>query len=49
MDVEGINDNGNKVASSTDFTANYVKDGNEPVYMFINRAFEDDGKPYFID
>lgn len=49
MDVEGIDDNRNKVASSTDFTANYVKDGNEPVYMFINRAFEDDGKPYFID
>lgn len=49
MDVEGIDDNGNKVARSTDFTANYVKEGNEPVYMFINRAFEDDEKPYVID
>lgn len=46
---EGLDENDNVVVSGTDFTANYVKENQPDIYLFVNQVHEDEEERYAVD
>lgn len=49
MDVNGMSESGKVMVTSTDFTADYVKDDMPKVSLFVNQLHENEDHSYAVD
>jgi len=46
---QGLDENGNVLVQTDDFTAKYLKDGEPSINLFVNTIFEEDEERYAVD